>query len=159
MSRRSFTIQRKLEILKQIVPGVRGFGVSATAKKNNISPQTLRGWLKSKDGIEYLRGSHEFSTVKARRLPGGGRKTPFDQLDENLISWVKLQNDQGLSIKDKYIRAKAIAVKNLLLDQEEDDALRNFSASSGNLLKYKSCFEHKIQFALLSSWISFYLLD
>lgn len=53
------------------------------------------------------------------------------EIDAELLLWVKRQNHLGLSVKDKYVTAKAIGIADCL-------GVSNFGASRGYLHKFKN---------------------
>jgi hypothetical protein len=134
--RRTYSINKKWHVLSQIKPNEFGFGLQATAKKNEVHVNTLRGWWRSKDSIKHMIDNPEYATKTIRRVPGGGRKTPFEDLERALLEWIKSQNERGLLVKDKYIISKALTFKEtMLLSDPENVELQNFVASPGKSKK------------------------
>lgn len=133
--RRSFTIKRKLEILEDYQPGVSGHGFAAVAKKYGIDSKTLRVWFQKKDELIAQVANKGTRIKEIRRLPGGGRKQFFAQVDECLLEWIRDRNKEGLRVSYKYMRSQALKFA-------ISAGLPNFQASSGYLKRF--CYRNKL---------------
>ncbi|KAL3680025.1 hypothetical protein R1sor_022981 [Riccia sorocarpa] len=89
----------------------------------------------------------DVNTRRTRRLPGGGRKSPFIELEQNLISWVRARNSKCLRVKDQYIRLKAVQLyREQILAAigsgfNSDNQRVEFAASAGWCSRFKKRYE------------------
>ncbi len=135
--RKSYTIKTKLDIIRSYERGTSGKGLPALAKEHGISRDTLRGWIKKKGELESALEDDEIESRKVRRLTGGGRKPKFDELEDNLLNWIKEKNKKGLRVKDQYICQKALNLFNQgKLDGVIDQDI-GFVASAGWVSRFK----------------------
>ena len=128
-SRRSYTIKKKLDILREYEPKVTGKGFLALSKKHNIPVSTLRGWYARKRDLEAAVGDKNIECRLRRRLDGGGRKPSMVDIEENLMEWIRGRNNSGLRVRDKYITIKARELLKERLLQLSSDEERNESTS------------------------------
>jgi hypothetical protein len=140
--RKSYTLEQKLHVAKQVKQGENGFGYNSIAKKFGLPQSSVKRWFYSIEDLEKQRQNREICMKKTRYLPGNGRKTPFQDLEEILAAWVLDQNAKGLTLKDKYLISKALSIKEELLQQrdEPDEVLIEFKASPGKLFSLISNF-------------------
>ena len=87
----------------------------AAARKHQVDERSVRDWRKQKEQLNTLQS-------KKLRLPGGGRKLKFPDVEEQLAQWIEHQRAQHLRVSRTMIQQKAIQ----LHFGEED-----FSASRG----------------------------
>lgn len=92
-----------------------GMTVRAFAAKFGYSECTVRRWIKQKDKLEAFKRTKGHSVKECRRLVTIGRKGYFPRLEAELYNWIVQRNQMGLRIKDKYIMAKALKIKEELL--------------------------------------------
>lgn len=81
----------------------------------------------------------------SRRLPNGGRKPLFVELEAQLYDWISLRNQKGLRVKDKFIVAKMKNIKDECLagttDKNLRDKLNDFKASHSWLQRFKDRYD------------------
>lgn len=127
--RRSFTIKRKLEILSEYQPGINGHGFAAVAKRYAIDSKTLRSWFQKRNELASRVGTKDNRINESRRLPGGGRKHFFAEIDGPLLEWVRARNAEGLRVSYKYLRAKA-------KEFAVSSGITNFKSSTGYIKRF-----------------------
>lgn len=135
--RKNYSLKFKYDVACRVDPGVEGKGFVALAKELQISRQTVKNWFRDKEKLKLAITNPDILTRTRRRLPGAGRRTPFDSLDQALMEWVHEQNDKGFVVKDKYVQAKALAIRDELLqeaDVEDNRELQDFKASTGKII-------------------------
>lgn len=136
-SRKSYSVKRKLEILKEYHINVPGSGLAAISKKHDIAISTLRGWVEQKSELEESLKDQNTQSRKQRRLSGGGRKPKYPEVEQRLINWIQGKNEKGLRVIDKYISLKALNLFNSLKDEEEIENEEEFNASDGWVARFK----------------------
>ncbi len=137
--RKSYTIKQKLDMIRGYEKGVPGKGVPALAKQFGISKDTIRGWIKDKDKLIEALNTQSIETRKVRRLAGGGRKPLFNanELEKELLLWIKEKNRKGLRVKDLYISRKALNIFNMMKVDEIVEESVEFIASPGWVSRFK----------------------
>lgn len=136
-SRKSYSVKRKLDILKEYHLNVTGSGLAAISKKHDISISTLRGWVEQKSELEELLKDQNTQSGKQRRLSGGGQKPKYPELEQRLVNWIQGKNEKGLRVIDKYISLKAVNLFNSLKDEGEIENEEEFNASDGWVAGFK----------------------
>ena len=101
--RKSYTVKRMLDILREYEPGARGKGFLALSKKHNISRSTLEGWYRKRSELEENLKNRTTKSRNRRQVEGGGRHAYFPSVENTLARWVKERNNKGLRVKDKFI--------------------------------------------------------
>lgn len=148
--RKSFTVKYKLDALGQYMPGVKGKGFAAVAKRFGVSSSTLRGWYDKREELSAQLQNKTFKSRTSRRLLGGGRKCKYHSVEVLVHDWVKSRNKLGLRVKDKYIRLKALhyyrkdkPAPNRLDDDavDSDDSVGSFQASKGWCSRFKDRYD------------------
>ena len=71
-------------------------------KVSSISRKSLGDWLKKTPEILQC------SALKSSRLPGGGRRAPFPDLENHLLQYVKKRRDQKFCVNKFDIRQEAL---------------------------------------------------
>ncbi|XP_053681761.1 tigger transposable element-derived protein 4-like [Sabethes cyaneus] len=130
--RRSFTIQRKLQIILEYEKGISGRGFKSLAQKYEIATSTLQGWVQRKSELEAIVHEHDRgrSSKRRRRLPGGGQKPFYPELEDRLLDWVKQSNKDGIRVTDRLMLLQA---SNLAAELDID----GFKISNGWLDGFK----------------------
>lgn len=119
-----------------------GQSIRAFAKSKNLDESLIRRWKKAEAALRAGKSA-------SRRLPGGGRKSFFPQLEARLYNWVHERNKKGLKVKCKYIIARAIEIKKELIAEMRvgtpnlDNllSLKSFSASSSWCTRFRQRFD------------------
>lgn len=132
-SRKTYSLDFKLKVAKAVIPNSKGHGYLAVAKKYAVPHTNVKTWYKNKHLLIEATNNNNLCVRKSRNLPGCGRKSYFANLEDQLENWIVEYNNNGLVIKDKYIRAKALKLKESALEEQFDDVLFAFTASNGNL--------------------------
>jgi len=81
MSRKSYTLAQKIDILKQVKTEFGG-NLSLAARQLNIDRKNLRRWLKNENEMLNLDGKRD-----KRRRGNPGRKPVVPELEKSLFSW------------------------------------------------------------------------
>ena len=131
-----------MDIIRKYEKGVYGKGLPALAQQTGVSRDTLRVWIKQIDQLEAALENDEVETRKSRRLSGGGRKPKLQELEDELIEWIKGKNSKGLRVKDLYIKQKALTLFNQAKIDGVIDPEVEFAASPGWVSKFK--IRHKL---------------
>lgn len=142
--RKSFVLKDKLRIIDQLSKS--SLSTRKFVKEVGIHEATIRQWVKTKDALLQL----EQSLAPIRKI----RKIPrqkvgkFPQLDELVKEWILERNFKGIRVKDKFIRMRAVQVRDQLIAQTEDEMekskLAAFEASK------IWCFRFKRRFGFVS---------
>lgn len=136
--RKSYTIKEKLNLILDFKKS--SIAKRAFAKANNIDESTLRLWLKTEENLQHLATSTIASIRKIKRIPRV--KIPkFMQIDKQVLAWVKLQNNNGIHVKDVLICSEAKRIRDELIEEAEDaddkEYYSNFQASKMWLHRFK----------------------
>lgn len=81
------------------------------------------------------------------RKLGSGKKAAFPELEQKLFEWVTDRNQKGLRIKDKYIVARALALKEEILSEQPEEDLKELKAFKASVCW---CNRFKNRFRLVS---------
>lgn len=135
--RKSYSLKFKLDVLNEYEPNVNGKGFAALAKKYNLATITIRGWYKNHSKLLEHQKHGRKSIKISRRLEGGGRHEFFEDVEHQLVEWIKLRNKDGLRVKDKYIQIKALEIAK----EQQTSAESEFKASRGWLENFKKRYD------------------
>lgn len=71
-TRHKYPLEMKLEVIKAIRPGIRGFGLKSISKKYGLDHSTVKGWLMQREKIE------KSLSEKNKNPDGVNREESFD---------------------------------------------------------------------------------
>ena len=137
--RSSYSIKIKLQLLKQLA--LSGASVRSFATLHKLDESTVRRWKRDEEKMkDAVKGMRKSTTM--RKLPGSGRKSLFPTLETRLFNWIQMRNKTGLRVKDKYIVAKAKAIREDMIVEndgqyEQIKLLKSFAASSSWCYRFK----------------------
>ena len=139
------SVKAKLDIIALVNPLK---SIRSVARDCNVSEASIRGWIINTDKLRAMIKDLSVKIACRKRLFGGGLKAKFSNLEAQLIQYIEDRNKKGLCVKDRYIIANAIRIKNeilslimsLNLDEEiiqlKND-LENFKASTNWCYRFK----------------------
>ncbi len=133
--RKSYTLHQKLEIVREFdVLDEEGNPPSVTslALKHNVDRKSIREWKEDREKFEAVLKAHDKSIKRVRRVGNAGPKTPFQAVETQLLQWTKEQNEKGLIVKDKYLKAKSLKIARAL-----NIGVEQFKASEGFIANFK----------------------
>lgn len=104
----------KLKVLNDYEAGVKGKGFATVAKRYNLHPSTLRGWFENKELLRKQRLTKSHRTGHKHRLPGGGMKAKWPEIEKKCFEWVQEMNGKGIGVMGKQLREKATSIANEL---------------------------------------------
>lgn len=123
----------------------------SVGKGLGVDESTVRGWKKNQEKLKSFASAKKgIMPLRQVRRIGGSNSAAFPELEQKLISWVTDRNKKGLRVKDKYIQARALALKEEILaeyandgdqNQEKIDSLEKFLASTNWCARFKNRFE------------------
>ena len=99
-SRRSFTIEKKLEI----VAYAKSNSINAAAKTYVIDRKNIRSW---KNDEMKLRALCDPGQINARQLPGSGRPLKDKEFDDALAVWVCDRRQKKLRVSRQMMQKEA----------------------------------------------------
>ena len=100
--RRNYTMSEKQIVIKNYE---NSRNLRETARKFDISPGTLAGWIKNKDLFQL----NKFNQTDLR-LKGGGRKSDSEEYDEIILNFIKEARANDIAITSSEVIFKAIEV-------------------------------------------------
>jgi hypothetical protein len=98
--RKSFIVQKKVLVLDEYQKEVEGHRLISLDRKFGLNRHTLQGCVRHQEKLASAVQNMNIETQRTYRLKGGGRKTPFGSLEEQLHNWVKDKSSKGLKVKD-----------------------------------------------------------
>ena len=98
--RRVYTLAEKASALRQM--NDENLTFAQMEKLSSIPQKSLSSWAKNSDQIL------QYATVSSPRLPGGGRKPPFPELESFFIEFVKEQRTKKLMVNKQILKSKAL---------------------------------------------------
>lgn len=131
------TIQTRISHIngfKQSSLSQRSFG-----KENGLKLSTFRNWINKEKKYS------ETSNQKRLRIESNEELRPFINLESQLMEWIREQNDSGIPIKSKHMKAfmnflRDEKLKELEEGDQEYQNLKNFKVSNGWLQRFVSRF-------------------
>lgn len=124
-----------------------GQSIRSAGKELGIDESTVRGWKRNQEKLRSFATSKKGNLRTVRRV-GSGKSAAFPVLEQRLITWVELRNKQGLRVKQKFIIARAKALRDDLIlelsgnnaaqSAEQIKALRGFTASTSWCTRFKN---------------------
>ena len=100
--RRNYTMSEKQLVIKNYE---KSGNLRETARKFDISPGTLAGWIKNKDLFQL----NKFKQTDLR-FKGGGRKSDSEEYDEVILNFIKEEGANDIAITSSEVIFKAIEV-------------------------------------------------
>lgn len=117
MSRKSYTVKEKLNILSKL--NETHSSISTVARENNISNKMLRDWIKKYEKLVCT------ANKTTTRHVGSGRSAFFPEIEEKIYDWIVIERKVNKRIITyKNIRDKALKFA-------EENKIENFCASNG----------------------------
>uniref|UniRef100_K3WVV1 HTH CENPB-type domain-containing protein n=1 Tax=Globisporangium ultimum (strain ATCC 200006 / CBS 805.95 / DAOM BR144) TaxID=431595 RepID=K3WVV1_GLOUD len=136
--RNQYNLEFKLEVASQYEPNVHGRGFEALARQYGISKSNVMDWVSKKPQmLASLAAKGGHAARQAFRLDGCGRKSAYTALEDKLGKWVLEQNAQGVRVKDKDIKDRAMLIFREMHPEMRADDENAFKASSGWLARFK----------------------
>lgn len=115
-----------------------------------VDESTVRGWKKNQSKLNKFVEDKKGRVRDVRRI-GSGKKAAFPILEQKLFEWVTDRNVKGLRVKDKFIVARAKAIREEMVaelssnDSEENKRqageLNKFAVSHSWCMRFKNRFE------------------
>lgn len=99
--RRNYTLKEKIDIVSQYKANEPGFGFHTLSKKYNLPRSTLQGWVKQKDHLTACLKNQQIAVKNRRRVPGGGRKPLFAELEQDVVRYMCDQSKRGVRVTEK----------------------------------------------------------
>lgn len=96
--RKNYSIKQKLDMVNEYSRNEAGKGYKAIAKKHNVPITTFQKWVKQKDKLLEILQDPKVKSKECRRLPGGGRKPAFEEVESLAVDYMKNQNEKGIRI-------------------------------------------------------------
>ena len=81
IKRKCYSVRTKIAIASQYQANVKGKGFASIAKLNGVDSKTIRQWWKNLDKMKEQISNRTNSIKHIKRLPGGGRKSAFPEVD------------------------------------------------------------------------------
>ena len=130
-TRKSYSADFKLKACVRL--NELGGNVSQCATELNVSRREIQRWRGQEDELRHLqaRTKKGGKTMRRRRHLDHARTAQFADLEEELLTWVKHEREQGHAIHGKAIRKKAIEMVGEVYDDDVP-----FKASSGWLSRF-----------------------
>lgn len=99
-----------------------GQSIRGVGKSLGVDESTVRGWKKNQAKLKDF-ATNKKGRVRDNRRIGSGKKAAFPTLEQKLFSWVRDRNEKGLRVKDKFIVARAKAIREeMLVDLSANDS-------------------------------------
>ena len=100
--RKNYTMSEKQTVIKNYE---KSGNLRETARKFDISPGTLAGWIKNKNFFQL----NKFKQTDFR-FKGGGRKSDSEEYDEIILNFIKEARANDIAITSSEVIFKAIEV-------------------------------------------------
>lgn len=98
--RRNFSLKEKIDIASQYKPNKIGFGYTALSKKYNVSRTSVQRWVKQIEALKDCLNDQNMQIRQRRRIPGGGRKAVYAELEADLLDFFKQQTLRGMRVTE-----------------------------------------------------------
>lgn len=145
--RASYSVEKKLSALAKVDGGQ---SMRSVAKDLGVHESVVRSWKRSQLKLNSFASATKESLRTVRRV-GCGKSASFPILEQKLITWIEIRNKKGLRVKDKFIIARAKALRDDFISElskdndeasvEQVKALKGFSASNSWCSRFKNRFE------------------
>ena len=118
----SYSIEQKLKAVETAEKTTK----RNAARKHGVDVKRIREWCKQKSQLMASR-------KKSKRLPGGGRSPASEEIEKELIEWIRSLREKRLRVSRKMIQEKARELHKSCRPNDDDS---NFSASDGWLFRF-----------------------
>jgi hypothetical protein len=117
---KSYSAKFKLKVV--------GFAISqkskkAAAREFRVDRRRVQEWCKQKDRLEKICKSR-------KRLPGGGRKVPYADIEVKLLRWMQERREEGVRVTGKALKREGLRLHSIFGNQD-------FKASHGWFCNFK----------------------
>lgn len=136
VKRNSYTVKKKLEIIAQ--RRVSNLSGRKFAESVGVDEASIRRWMLQEGVLGTAKVSSKNRTI--RKVP---RKKIgyFPEIDDLIHKYVLDRNQKGLRVKDRFIQRQAIKIRDELIANAQDDAVRKrlmtFGASNIWVYRFK----------------------
>ena len=127
---RNFTTAFKLSAISE----ARSSSIRSVGRKYNVNESTVRGWIKNEDKLKELLTVKDITGNNTKlRLPGGGRKSLSEDMEQLLYDWIIARRARNLRVTAKSICDQAVIFFNTLTPCDEG----KFIGSRGWFARHK----------------------
>uniref|UniRef100_A0A915EKK7 HTH psq-type domain-containing protein n=1 Tax=Ditylenchus dipsaci TaxID=166011 RepID=A0A915EKK7_9BILA len=107
-------LRNKLKVTKH----AKDISIHGASDKFKVGLSTVRQWMRQEKQLHKIAESSPGGKFK-KRLPGGGRRLTFNDLDDQLAAWGRERKSKELRVSRRIVQQQAVRTFNSEKDTED----------------------------------------